>query len=297
MDFCNMHFTGTIWRPPYEANSALIQGTRGCSHDSCKFCNLYPDIKFKISPEEEFKHDLKIIQEYQPKTRRVFIVGANPFVMSYDRLLTIALLIRKYLPYCASIGMFARVADLNNKSVEELKNLKHLGFNGISIGTESGDDFTLSYMNKKTCSKETITNLKKLEEARIEYYVSYLTGLAGHGNGERNAISTSDMFNNLKPYIISVVSLTVFPNTTLHDEVQKGIFKEATEYERLEELHFFINNLKVNTHLHANTISNAVPLTGYLQMDKNRLVNELLSTMEQTDENNLRKYRKNLKSL
>ena len=27
-----MHYTGTIWRPPYEAYSVLVQVTAGCTH-------------------------------------------------------------------------------------------------------------------------------------------------------------------------------------------------------------------------------------------------------------------------
>lgn len=293
----DMHFTGTIWRPPYEANSQLIQATIGCSHHSCKFCSLYPGIKFKISPKEEFEHDLKIIQKYQPKARRVFLVGANPFVLSYNRLLDLGFLIRKYLPECKSIGMFARVTDITHKSIEELKNLRHLGFNGITVGTESGDDLTLLHMNKKTTSAETIENLKKFEEAGIEYYVSYLTGLAGAGNEERNALATSDMFNQLHPYIISVVSLTIFPDTVLFQEIQQGLFREASEHERLKELRTFISNLKINTNFFANTVSNPVPLTGYLPNDKKRLINELSDVINAVDERVLKTYRKNLKSL
>ena len=47
-----MHYTGTIWRPPYEAYSLLVQVTAGCTHHSCKFCTLYEDLpfKFKLSP-------------------------------------------------------------------------------------------------------------------------------------------------------------------------------------------------------------------------------------------------------
>ncbi len=36
-----MHYTGTIWRPPYEAASLLLQVTAGCTHHKCKFCTLY----------------------------------------------------------------------------------------------------------------------------------------------------------------------------------------------------------------------------------------------------------------
>lgn len=297
MNINDMHFTGTIWRPPYEGNAALIQATTGCTHHSCKFCSLYGDIKFRMSPKDEFEHDLKIIQRYQPKARRLFLVGANPFAMSYDRLLDLGFLIRKYLPDCKSIGMFARVTDITRKSVEELKNLRHLGFNGITVGTESGDDTTLSFMNKKTSAAETIENLKKLDEAGIEYYVSYLTGLAGHNNGERNALATSDMFNKLNPYIISVVSLTVFPDSELHKEVLAGNFKEATEHERLMELRTFLKNLNINTHFFANTVSNPVPMTGYLPDDKDRLVKELSTVINKVDEKELKNYRKSLRSL
>ena len=50
-----MHYTGTIWRPPYEAGSALVQVTAGCTHHKCKFCTLYEDVpfKFRMSPLSE----------------------------------------------------------------------------------------------------------------------------------------------------------------------------------------------------------------------------------------------------
>lgn len=39
-----MHYTGTVWRPPYEASSLLIEATAGCTHHKCKFCTLYEDL-------------------------------------------------------------------------------------------------------------------------------------------------------------------------------------------------------------------------------------------------------------
>ena len=205
-----LHFTGQVWRPPYEASSQLLQVTAGCTHNKCKFCSLYHGTKFRLSPIAEVEEDLKVIQDYQPRARRVFLTGANPFALSYNRLLDLGLLIRKYLRHCESIGMFARISDIKPKTVEELKNLRHLGFDGISIGTESGDDDTLAAMNKGYMANDIIEQCKKLEEANIRYNLVYLTGLAGKGKGERNAINTANVFNQLSPFTVNFVSLTVF---------------------------------------------------------------------------------------
>ena len=92
-----LHFTGQVWRPPYEASSQLLQVTAGCTHNKCKFCSLYYGTKFRLSPIAEVEEDLKVIQDYQPRARRVFLTGANPFALSYNRLLDLGLLIRNYL--------------------------------------------------------------------------------------------------------------------------------------------------------------------------------------------------------
>ena len=59
-----MHYTGTIWRPPYEASSLLLEVTAGCTHHKCKFCTLYHDLpfKFRISPLEDIESDLQEAQ-------------------------------------------------------------------------------------------------------------------------------------------------------------------------------------------------------------------------------------------
>lgn len=35
-----MHYAETVYRPPYEANSILLQVTKGCSWNKCKFCGM-----------------------------------------------------------------------------------------------------------------------------------------------------------------------------------------------------------------------------------------------------------------
>lgn len=65
-----MHYTGTIWRPPYEADSLLLEATVGCTHHKCKFCTLYSDLpySFRMSPTKDIESDLLEVQtlRYNP---------------------------------------------------------------------------------------------------------------------------------------------------------------------------------------------------------------------------------------
>ena len=291
-----MHFTGPIWRPPYEAGSVLLQATVGCTHHRCKFCSLYPGIEFRVSPMSEIVSDLEIIRHYQPRARRVFLTGANPFALSFDRLKELAMTVHDYLPRC-QIGTFSRISAIKNKTVEQLKELRSYGFNGLSIGTETGDDMTLAKMNKGNTAQDTFEQCRKLEEAGIEYYIVYLTGLAGKGNGRRNALASAKLFSRLKPYIISVVSLTLFPGSELYGDVANGNYTVSPEHERLEELMTFIGNLENRTTLLADTVSNPVPINGFLPEDKNRILAELRKMRENIGEAELQTYRRNIRSL
>ena len=144
-----LHFDGPVWRPPYEATSQLLQVTAGCTWHRCKFCTLYGTHKFRLSPLSEIEHDLRVIHAYQPRAHRIFLTEANPFVLAVSKLIDIALLIRKYVGEGRpTIGCFARITDIRGKSVEELRQLRHLGFDYLTIGVESGDRETLGRVNK-----------------------------------------------------------------------------------------------------------------------------------------------------
>lgn len=250
-----------------------------------------------MSPIEEFEEDLEEIKSYQPNARRIFWTGANPFVMSYKNLKLRALTVRDYLIKCQTMAMFASIRDIKTKEAWQLRKLKAMGINGLSIGVESGDDETLALADKGYTAADILEQCRKLDEAGIEYYFVYMTGLAGKGGGCRNAVNSAELFSQLNPYFISVDSLTLFPDTELYKMAQQGLFAPAGEKERIRELQVFINNLNIRTHLLANTVSNFVPVTAYLPYDREKVTNELQQVLDTTDEMELQTYRKKLKSL
>lgn len=292
-----MHFTGRTWRPPYEASSFIIQATTGCTHNKCTFCSLYKKECFRMSPMEEWQEDLAELASYQPYARRIFWTGANPFVMSYEKLRERALAVYDYLPECQTMAMFASIRDIKQKKVWQLRRLRGLGINGLSIGTETGDDYTLRLANKGYTAKDIIDQCRKLDEAGIEYYFVYMTGLAGKGNGYRNAVNSAKVFSKVNPRFISVDSLTLFEDTELYTLAKQGKFIPATERERIEELQTFIRHLQLKVHLFANSVSNFYPTTAYLPKEKDFILSELQNILDTVSEEEMLEYRSNLKSL
>ncbi len=244
-----------------------------------------------MSPLSEVEADLKVIRQWQPRARRVYLTGANPFALSYDKLMDVAILLRKYLTHMVSFGMFARVTDIAPKSVAELKNLRHMKLDSINIGIETAHDPTLDRMNKGYHASDILEQLSKLDEAGIRYNVFYLNGLGGKGNGEVSAIATADVLNRLHPCIINIVSLTVFPESQLYQDVLDGTYIEEPEIERLMEMRTLIDRLDIKVNLLGHHISNTVPITGALPGDKAAILREFDEAIARFPETELKAYR------
>ena len=311
-----MHYTGTIWRPPYEADSLLLEVTAGCTHHKCKFCTLYSDLpfKFRMSPMEDIESDLleaqvlrtnpysKMLTRLQGKAqpdpiRRVFLTGANPFVLDTEKLLKIASLIPKYFPSVDSIGCFARITDSVNKTDDELLALRQAGYNGLTIGVETGDDAALSFMHKGYTSGDILTQCKRLEQAEIEYGFFYLAGISGKGHGESGAKASAEILNQLHPFLIGPNMLTIYPESDLYLVIQNGNWEEESELEKYRELRTLVENLNISTYFAAMGASNLFQLRGRLPEDKEKILDSLEKIISEASEEDLRHYRKNLPHL
>ncbi len=311
-----MHYTGTIWRPPYEASSLLLEVTAGCTHHKCKFCTLYNDLpfKFRMSPLEDVESDLQEAQLWSTdpisiltarlqglprpeRIQRAFLTGANPFVLKAERLMAIADLIRQYVPSIKTIGCFARITDVTLKSDEELASLHQAGYDGLTIGIETGDDEALRFMNKGYAAADIVKQCQRLDQAGIHYSFFYLVSISGAGRGETGAKATADVCNQLHPMLIGVNMLTIYPDSELYQEIQRGNWKEESEIEKYKEIRTLLESLEIPTQFAALGASNAFQFQGTLPEDKEALAAALDKIIETVKEDDLREYRVNLRHL
>lgn len=311
-----MHFTGTIWRPPYEWDSLLLEVTAGCTHHRCKFCTLYDDLlfPFRMSPLEDIESDLREAQLFQtgpmerltrqlqglPQPegpRRAFLVGANPFVLKTDRLERIAEMVRTYFPGCRTVGCFARITDVTGKTDDELSRLARSGYDGITIGVESGDGEALTFMDKGYAPEDIITQTRRLDGAGIGYHFFYLAGIAGAGKGRESARRSAEIFNQTHPRRVGSSMLTVFPESRLYQEIRAGNWREAGEKGKLEEVRTLVENLEIPVIFAALGASNAFNMEGRLPEDRGKLLSALDDIITRYSEQDLRRYREQLPHL
>jgi len=292
-----MHYTGTVYRPPAEAYSVLLQVTVGCSHGKCRFCHGYKDLPFRAEPIEQIVEDLQEVREARPNTTRIHLLSGDAFALSFDQLMEIASKIREYLPKVEVISSMCGIINLKDKSLEQLKKLKEAGYKYLYVGMESGLDEVLVATEKGCTVNDTTEQLHKLEESGIKYDANYMLGLAGSGNSEKNALATAELVNKLKPNIVAILSLTLFPDTKMYRDRKNGDFIEASELERTKEFKTFIENLHIKTRIAANHVTMGTPIVGDLPQDKDKILNELQYIIDTFDENWYRTRRDNLRSV
>lgn len=293
-----MHFTGTVYRNPYWPTFPLLEITQGCTHNKCKFCTMYRDVLFRMSPIEHIEEDLQEIAAIKPDATTIQLLSANPLALSFDKLEPILVMINRYIPKMEYIYAATRVTDIRNKTVEELKKMRELGVKEISLGVESGDNWTLDRINKGYHASDIIEQCNKLHEAGIDFWMSFLNGVGGKEYSRDHAINSAKIFSQCKPMLVGTGGLVLFPGTPLLEEAQRGEFTPLSEKEMLEELLLFVENLTCDcTFITHHTVSGK-NLTGpdFLQR-KDKIVTALKNEIEHGDMDTLAAIRRNKRTL
>lgn len=284
-----MKTEGTLYRPPVEANTFLLQITAGCTHNACRFCNMYKDKSFHLIDEEilieNLQEEKKIRDIYGRPHRRMFLADGDVFSLSADKLEEKINLIRKYHPDVETFAMYAAIRNLKHKTDEELLRLKEIGVNDLYIGYESGLDDVLASMNKGHTIEDAITQAERLNKVGISHNALIILGLAGKGRGEESGRATADLINKIKPKMTRLATLSIFENTELYKDIEEGKFVVPGETEILTEEKTIIENIELpDMHLWACHITNSVRLEGYIGRDKEWMVSKLNKSIETMDD-------------
>lgn len=280
---------GTLYRPPLEAKTFLLQVTAGCTHNACRFCNMYREKSFHMIDEDILRSNLqeekRICDIYERPHRRAFLMDGDVFSLSAANLEKKIKLIRQYMPEIEVFSMYAAVRSVKSKSDEDLAKLKDLGINDLYIGYETGLDDVLAFMNKGITLKDSIEQAERLNSAGINHRALMILGLGGTGRGEESGYAAAELINRIKPKVTRLATLTVFPGSDLEKNVRSGDFVEAGEKEILTEEKTILENINIpEMYFWASHVLNSTPVAGYVGKDRKWMLNRLNSSLEEMDE-------------
>ena len=280
-----MRYEGTIYRPPSEARSLLIQCTVGCPHNRCTFCGMYKDQKFRIRPVAEIRQDLLSARKYYGSdVHSLFLPDGNTILMKTAELVEILQYARDLFPALSRITMYGSAQFLNLKTPAEFTTLRNAGLDRIHSGMESGDDVTLRKICKGSTAAEIVAAGRKVIDAGMELSVYVLVGAGGAARTRQHALESAGVLNQINPRFIRLRTLIPMPGPPVYEEYRRGEFQLLTPHQALAETKLLLETLSVaGTDLYSDHFSNYAWVNGRLPRDSARMlriIDELLQLPE-----------------
>ncbi len=266
----------TLYRPPTESESVLLEVSRGCTYGKCSFCHCATeDSAFTLAPLSEIERQLEELAKLPIRQDRVFFTGGNAFNLHSEYLRELFYMTRAFLPQIHYFSMYARVADILAKTPDEIIELRLDGLSTLYVGVESGSDSYLRKCRKGTDTREMLRAFSVLDLYGIPYGLSCIIGLGGKGTAEKAAAATASFLNKLSPESIRLMRLTPLEGTELERQIRLGEFIPQEPKESLLEEYLLLKALapkSANCLLVANHLSNSVPVAGFLPRDKSLMM-------------------------
>jgi radical SAM superfamily enzyme YgiQ (UPF0313 family) len=284
MRFIDDIYEGSIYRPPSEARSLILQATIGCSHNKCTFCGTFMEKKFRIKSLQEIESDIKKVKPYYKSAQRIFLADGNALIIPTKRLLKILKMLTDNFPKLERVGIYGSPSDVLRKSPEELKQLKDAGLGIIYIGLESGNDEILNNICKGATAADMIESARKVKESGIVLSVIMILGIGGRKNSRIHAEDSGKVVSQMDPEYLGALTLMVVKGTEIARQVDAGEFELLKPRDIFQELLTLIENLDVtNCVFRANHASNYLTFGGTLPAEKQKLIDELKDILSQDD--------------
>jgi hypothetical protein len=196
--------------------------------------------------------------------KRVFLQDANGLFMKPRDLIEVLRYLKHSFPTIDTITCYARSKTGDQRSEEELKELKDAGLSWCFVGIESGDDQVLEFMKKGAKKKEHISGGQKIMRAGINMAAFIMPGLAGENKelAKKHIEETIEVLNEIKPTEVRVRSLAILETAPLYQKWESGEFEAPNEDQLVEELKMLIEGIHFDCTLETLQMTNVFTLKG-----------------------------------
>jgi radical SAM superfamily enzyme YgiQ (UPF0313 family) len=285
-----IRYEGSIWRPPSEARSLILQATVGCSHNGCIFCVSYKNKKYRVRGAEGIKRDLDgLPPRVKETTRRVFLADGNALAMPTDELNIVLDTLSDNLPALERVGVYGYAKDVREKTVDDLGNLRDAGLGIVYFGLETGDDALLRWARKGVGRAESVEACRKIKAAGIPLSITIILGLGGLERSEQHALATAGALNEIDPEYVGALTLMTPSGTMIHQMVAEGSFVPMHPMDILRELRTLVAHLELSECIfRTNHASNYLPVGGTLGRDKRSILQTLDDAIQSDGQSQLR---------
>jgi hypothetical protein len=237
-------------------------------------------------PPEEMEAFHAALNWYAGGLRSVFLQDANSLIIKPKDLIDILRHLKKRFPWIQRITSYARSHTIARISDDDLKTMRASGLNRIHIGLESGSDKVLERVKKGVDKATHIKAGQKVKRAGMELSEYVMPGLGGRDLSRDHALETADALNRIDPDFIRMRTLAIPNHVELYEAYQSGEFEKPTDYEMVQEIKRFIENLEgIHATLKSDHILNLFQeLEGKLPDDKPKMLAVLQSFLDMTPE-------------
>ncbi len=268
-----IRYEGTLYRPPSEAESLILQATIGCSYNRCTFCAMYREKRFRVRKLEELDAEITWAARNVPDVRKVFLADGDALIAKPSYLHAVLERLRAAFPDLARVSCYASPQALQVRTVDEMRALREAGLVLYYLGIESGHDDVLARLEKGVDAAEMIRVARKAHEAGVKLSTMILLGAGGRAGSLAHARESARVVNAIQPRFVSTLVMTPVEGTPLWEQAEKGLVDDLDPLELARELREFLAGLEVEGSIfRSNHASNYLALAGTLPKDQARML-------------------------
>jgi radical SAM superfamily enzyme YgiQ (UPF0313 family) len=274
--FSQLYSSDTVYPPPLESKSALLEITTGCSYRKCKFCD-FPKDTFTIFSMSEIARKIELLRLVIDGNPRLHLLGCNPFCLHSRQILSILAMIHDRLSCVKEVSMYARADDILRKTTDELNALAHAGLTDLHIGLESGSNEVLFLHEKGETVEDMEHAMDALDRCGIRYHLTAIPGLGGKSLSREHAVKTAAVISRHNPMSVWCIALKVWPETPLSRMIEEGSFFPLTFEEILEEEREMVSriDMKLPMLYVDSTVLNQYTIIGMLPDQKEVILRQM----------------------